>query len=64
MNSHMGKDLVFNEGFLHHDDKNVDILQMGPALDIHIRNEWKLQKRETKARRYLKEHLLAVLLLV
>lgn len=64
MNSHMGKDLVFNKGFSHHEGRNVDILQMGPALDIHIRSEWKLQKRETKARRYLKDHLLAVLLSV
>lgn len=59
MNSHMGKDLVFNKGFSHHEGRNVDILQMGPAVDIHIRSEWKLQKRETKARRYLKDHLLA-----
>ena len=29
----MGKDFVFNEGFTHLDARNVDILQMGPALE-------------------------------
>lgn len=36
VNSHMGKDLVFNEGFTHPDGRNVDILQMGPPLERYM----------------------------
>lgn len=40
---------MFNEGFSHHDGRNVDILQMGPALDIHIRSELETTKEGDKS---------------
>lgn len=32
----MGKDFVFNEGFTYPDARNVDMLQMGPALESYM----------------------------
>lgn len=64
MNSHMEKTLCLNENLPYSDGKKVDILQMGPVFEMYLLQVRGNYRREIKARHYLKDQFLAVLLSV